>query len=324
MKHDVTIAILTLNGQEFLDAQLKAIFSQKTDKNFEVIVIDSGSTDNTLNIISKYPKVHLRQIPNSEFGHGKTRNMAMELAKGDFVVFLTQDAVPSHVEWLDCLTEPFYISDKVGCVFGKQIPRAHCFVTTKREVESVFKSFGDDGSISLQRSNHLTDKLGVTNNFFSDVNSAVRRSLHKEIPFKDTNYAEDQALGIDMLASGYIKAFAPLGSVFHSHDYSLRKYYRRKFDEYVGLRKTTGYVARASAKELILGTIKSTLKDYAYIVRDKQYTLAEKLHDFILSPFYNLGLRLAIRRAAKSLTDSQIHKHSLEYSDRKKSSKNPV
>lgn len=314
---DATIVIPTYNGAEFMREVLDAILGQHSKYSFEVLVIDSGSSDETVEIVRSYPEVRLHQIPNSEFGHGKTRNLGVELAKGAYVIFLTQDATPSHDQWLDYMIEPFLISEKVGCVFGRQIPRAHCFLTLKREVDMVFKSFGDDGSIMLQRKTPLTDQLGITNNFLSDVNSAVRKSAWKKVPFRDVNYSEDQALGIDMLEAGYFKAYAPLGSVNHSHDYPLKKYFRRKFDEYVGLRKSTGYVAQAGIKELVWGSFRSTLGDYAYLVRDHQFTPAEKIHDFVLAPFYNVATRLAIRRAARSHSEEEIRKHSLEAAARK-------
>src|SRR5262249_31756596 len=159
------------------------------------------------------------------------------------------DAVPSYDKWLDAMLEPFEMGEKISLVFGKQIPRPDCFATLKREVATVFRSLGSDDSIVLHRQTALTDKLGLTNTFFSDANSAVRKSTMAKVPFRDLNYAEDQALGIDMLAAGYVKAYAPLGSVKHSHNYPLRQYFKRKFDESVGLRNSTGQTPLAGRRE---------------------------------------------------------------------------
>lgn len=319
MKYDATIALLTFNGEEFLEQLLGAVFDQATDKKFEVLVIDSGSTDGTLQIVEKFPAVRLHQIPNEEFGHGRTRNLAVKLADSEFVLFLTQDAVPSHDKWLDYMLEPFGIGEKVSCVFGKQIPRADCFATLKREVTVAFRSFGTDDAIVLHRQTKLTDQLGLTNTFFSDANSAVRKSALHSIPFRDVDYAEDQALGIDMLAAGYYKAYAPLGSVYHSHNYPLRKYFKRKFDESVGLRKSTGQTPQASRKELFIGSAKSTLRDYSFILRDTDYSIGRKLHNLVLAPFYNISLRLAIRAAADEKIVARKHaKYSLEAHARRK------
>ena len=317
-KYDATIAIPSFNGYEYIGDVLEAIFRQKTDYSFEVLVIDSGSDQRTLDIIKNFPKVHLHQIPNSEFGHGKTRNLAAKMADSDFILYLSDDAVPAHEQWLNYMLEPFRIDEKISCVFGKQIPRKHCFATLKREVIQVFSSFGDDGSISIQRKTQDTEALGITNNFFSDVNSALRKSTWEKVKYQDVNYAEDQLMGIDMLKAGYHKAYSPLGAVEHSHDLSLKNYYKRKFDEYVGLRKSTGYTAQAGRKELFIGSAKSSLQDIKFTLKDKDFTPGEKLHDIILIPFYNIRLRQAIRKAARSLSDEEIQKNSLEFEDRSK------
>jgi len=322
MKYDATVALLTFNGEEFLEELLEAVSDQKTDKNYEVLVIDSGSTDRTLEIIAKFPKVRLHKIPNKDFGHGRTRNLAVEMAGGEAVLFLTQDAVPSHRKWLDYMLEPFGLSDKVSMVFGRQIPRPDCFATLKREVATVFGDMGPKDSIILHRTiDPSSYKKCSTNTFFSDANSAVRKSAISEVPFRDVNYAEDQALGIDMLKAGYIKAYAPLGSVIHSHNYPLKQYFTRKFDESVGLRKSTGQTPIAGRKELLFGSIRATLRDYKFISHDKDYGLLRKLHDFGLAPFYNIALRLAIRAAANEKKAAKKHaKYSLEAAARQKKS----
>lgn len=320
MKNHVTVAVLTYNAEKFLEDLLDGVAAQKTKRLVEVLVIDSGSSDRTLEIVAKHPKVRLHQIPNSEFGHGKTRNLAAEMAEGEYVLYLTQDAIPAHEHWLEAMVEPFELSEKVGCVVGKQIPLPEAPVTVKREVISVFRGLGPDDSVSFQRKNKLTQELGLVNTFMSNTNSAIRKDLLAKIPFRDVNYAEDQGLGIDILEAGYYKAYSPLGAVMHSHNYGVREYFRRKFDEYVGLRQTTGYTARPGFRELVLGSGKATLRDWVFLVRDKQYSLPQKLANFLKAAFYNIGLRLAIRAAANHKISTKMHqKLSLEARNRKKS-----
>ena len=86
---DVSIVIPTKNAGDLLDKVLNAVFTQKTDYTYEVICIDSGSSDNTLDVIGRYP-VKLYQIAPSEFGHGKTRNFGASKGTGKFIVFITQ------------------------------------------------------------------------------------------------------------------------------------------------------------------------------------------------------------------------------------------
>jgi rhamnosyltransferase len=72
----VTVAVLTYNGETYLEQILTAVEAQAIDGEVDILVIDSGSTDGTLGIVARHPGVRLHQIPNSEFGHGKTRNLA--------------------------------------------------------------------------------------------------------------------------------------------------------------------------------------------------------------------------------------------------------
>ncbi|NBU34142.1 glycosyltransferase family 2 protein [bacterium] len=315
-KHfDATIFVPTLNGEEFLEQLIQAVFSQKTKLTYELFIIDSGSTDATLDIIAKHPKVRLHQIPNSEFGHGKTRNLAASMSNSTYMVFLTQDAVPAQHNWLNGMIEPFGISDKLVGVFGKQIPRPNCTVTIKREVKSVFDGFGSDLSIMVQRRGELVDSLGIkdVSGFFSDVNSAIRSDILKgPIPFRDVKYSEDQAFGDDALSKGYIKAYAPFGAVYHSNDLKLGNYYKRRFDEAYGLRKATGAAQVVTIKELIVGSIRATLRDWIFVVRDKEYSFLKKCKEIVKAPMYNVAIRKAIRKAA-TIPDELANKHSLEH-----------
>ena len=318
MKYDATVCILTYNGQEFLTSLLDSVYAQKSEKSYEILVIDSGSNDQTLEICNNYKNLRMIEIDNSEFGHGKTRNFAINSCDSEFILFLTQDAVPASDEWLDAMLEPFDISPQVSCVFGKQIPRPDCIVNVKREVDSVFKSFGDDGSISLQRKNSLVARLGIANNFFSDVNSALRIKNAKEIPYIDVNYAEDQTLGRDHLDAGWIKAYAPLGSVYHSHNYRPKKYFYRKFDEVVGLYEATGYLPPFSKKNAIKKVFVDTLLCWRYALSDKNYSFKRKLKNIVLAPIYSFLLQLTFFYARKTENHGKyIKKFSLESKVRK-------
>jgi rhamnosyltransferase len=216
--------------------------------------------------------------------------------------------------------EPFELFENVSCVFGKQIPRPDCVALVKREVESVFSSFGDDASMSIQRKTEITKTFNIVNTFMSDVNSAVRRDRLTEIPFRDLTYAEDQALGTDHLENGWFKAYAPLGSVYHSHNYPLRKFFKRKIDERVGVYKATGEIFEISWKGRIKGTLTSTLKDWAFIYRDKQYSKRMKLSNFIKAPAFNFELYRCYWLARNPEKHFKVEGKSLEASQRQNQS----
>jgi len=296
-----TIAILTYNGVEWISPLLDSCLAQRVEFPFEVLVIDSGSTDGTVDAVSSRDGVRLHQIPNSTFGHGRTRNLAVELAKGDFVVFITQDARPATEHWLDELIGPFHISDDVAAVYGKQLPHADCCPTVKRDVINHFRSFGPDSFVMLQKDHQrlTSDAERDAIAFLSDVNSAVRRSALQAVPFRDVPYAEDQALGRDLIKAGFIKAYAPQAAVIHSHSYPPRRYFARMYEEMRGLWTTTGRSIDTGLGRHVAIAVLNTLKDWRFILRDADYSPATKVKWLVQAPVYNVARRVAVRLARK-------------------------
>lgn len=292
-----TVAILTFNGEEYLAEVLDAVLAQRLESPFEVLVIDSGSTDGTLEIVRRRPAVRLHQIPNAEFGHGRTRNLAISLSQAEFVAFLTQDAVPADREWLAEMLRPFDLSADVAAVFGRQVPRTDCCPTVKRDVAKVFSGFGPDTGILLQRRTPtLADEGSRTAmSFFSDVNSAVRRSAMQRIPFRDLPFAEDQAFGRDVIDAGLIKVYAPRGRVLHSHSFPLGAYFRRMVAEMRGLRESVGVSLDTPGRTHLRVVAAETLRDWRFIVRDPDYTRWDKARWLPQAPLYQVARRLAIR-----------------------------
>ncbi|MGL6337900.1 MAG: glycosyltransferase family 2 protein, partial [Waterburya sp.] len=105
MAYLASVVIPVKNGDEFLDEVLQQVLSQKTDFAYEVIVIDSGSTDRSLEIIKNYD-VNLIQIDAKKFNHGLTRNLGVQKSSGEFIAFVTQDATPVNDQWLQNLVMP--------------------------------------------------------------------------------------------------------------------------------------------------------------------------------------------------------------------------
>lgn len=310
----ISVFMPTYNGDRYLAESIDAILGQELPNGYdlELLITDSGSTDNTLEILSVYhDRLILNKIPNNDFSHGGTRQKAAEAARGEFVVFLSQDATPSHYRWLIDMIEPFYLNPKIGCVFGRQIPRKNAAPTIKREVSSVFAGLGSPDTISVHRYKSLIDgnQTATLNTFFSDVNSAVRRSLLiGPVPFRNVNYAEDQALAEDMLKHGYFKAYAPQGSVWHSNEYTSKQYFHRKFDEYIGLQESVGLKLQPSKRSLLAGWIRPTIADWKFLLRDREYSPHSKVVWFIETPFYNIAEKAGRYQALKYIHDAQARK----------------
>jgi len=322
MSVTATIAILTYNGQDHLRRILEAIGRQTgVEGEVETLVIDSGSTDRTLEIVAAFPDVRLHRIPNSEFQHGRTRNLAAQLARGEFVVYLTHDAVPIGEHWLRDLLAPFALSPDVVGVLGKQVPRPRCFPLLKYEIRGVFAGLGPDGGVTLyRRPPGPIDESAVAGlGFYSDVNSAARRSvLTGAIPYREVPYAEDQLFGQDVIRSGLIKAYAPGGAVEHSNDLTLAEYGKRIFDETVGLRRIGFDLPPMSRGAQLKLTVRGILGDSLRIARDADFSIARKLAWLVTNPFYQVRKWSSYRPATVVDLDDEaaIARGSLEASRR--------
>lgn len=306
---DATVVILTFDGERYIDQILAALQAQRYEGTFEVLVIDSGSHDRTLEIVGRYSEVRLHEIPNEEFGHGRTRNLAARLANGRFVAYLTHDAIPASDRWLHELLAPFDIDERVVAVMGRQAPRPLCFPLLKYEIRSVFAGFGPDFGTTLFYKDDFIDTKGVADavGFYSDVNSAARRDvLLGIIPYRDVAYAEDQLFGRDVIEHGLIKAYAPRATVVHSNDLTLDEYRKRLYDETVGLREI-GLEPRAPTKREERSLLRDgILRDALRIVRDADYSWKRKVYWLALNPRYHRAKWRSIRHAL------EVDQHNLD------------
>ena len=204
---DVTIVIPTKNAGELFDRVLSSVFGQKTQYSFEVICVDSGSSDNTLDIISKYP-VKLFQIPASEFGHGKTRNFGASKGTGEFIIFITQDALPASETWLQNFVDAMKIDPEIAGGFGIHYPYPDCNIIDKRDLKNHFEGFGKENTIfQLTDSDRYSHDEGYRQYlaFFSDNNSCLRRDVWEKYPYEDIEFAEDQKWARKIIELGYKK-----------------------------------------------------------------------------------------------------------------------
>jgi GT2 family glycosyltransferase/glycosyltransferase involved in cell wall biosynthesis len=225
----VSVIIPVLDGERYLEEVLDALSREEVD---EVLVIDSGSTDRSLEIVEAAGAT-LLEIAPAEFGHGRTRNLGAERTSGELICFLTQDATPC-AGWLSAYRNAFSLDARIGAAYGPHLPRADTSPMIARELTEFFSGFSVDARPTVQRS-------GATS-FLSNVNACYARACWSEIRFREVDYAEDQAFGADMLDAGWAKVYHPAAAVLHAHDYGAVEFMRRYFDEYRGLRETSGHV----------------------------------------------------------------------------------
>lgn len=298
-----TVVVLTYNGERYLRDLLQAVRGQRIDGTFEVLVIDSGSTDATLEIVADFPEVRLLTIPNSEFGHGRTRNLAAHEARGRFVAYLTHDAVPASDRWLYELLKPFEISERIAAVMGNQIPRPWAFPLLKYDIRSTFDNFGPGFGTTLFYADDFIADDAVRNavGFYSDVNSAARREiLTGPVPYRDVSYAEDQLFGRDVIAAGYIKAYAPRAAVLHSNDMTLGEFDDRIVEETMGLREVGIHVDVPSLGVVGRVMARGVVRDSLRLVRDRDFRWRRKLYYLVMGPLYHVQKWRGVRRGASA------------------------
>ncbi len=243
-----SIAIPVRNGGAQLPAVLDAIRAQSLDGELELVVVDSGSTDGSAELCER-AGARVDRIRPEEFSHGGTRNRLMEMAQGERVAFLTQDAVPAHDDWLAALLGGFAGED-VGLVCGPYLPRPDASPMVKRELEEWFATIPPVVYGPLGASSQPGPET-----FFSSANGAVSRAAWQRVPFREVPYAEDQRLAVDMLNAGYAKAYVPDAGVVHSHDYPPLERFRRWFDEFRALREVYDFRAPLAPRP-VLGRIR--------------------------------------------------------------------
>jgi len=219
-KIKISIVILTKNNGKTIGKVLQQINAQQVDNDFEIIVVDSGSNDDTLEKISQY-SVRLYTIPPGEFGHARTRNMASGYARGDYLVYLSADAIPADEKWLENLVDKL-ADEKTAATFGRQIP-----YQDTPPMERFFIQNNYPATVDSAYSN--TDFN--MNAFFSNVNSAIKRSLWEKIKFNEKLIiSEDHDWAKKAYDLGYKISYIPDASVFHSHKYGLLQVFKRYFD----------------------------------------------------------------------------------------------
>ena len=171
----VSVVIPTKDGADTIGEVLERLFRQKHAFEADVVIVDSGSRDRTLELVRRFP-VRLEQIAPHDFDHGATRNFAIERTRGDVVVLLTQDAIPADETLLANLAAPF-ADARVAGVFGRQIARSDCDVVRRRQLEHWLTGRLTPARVQLDGVD--LDSLSPLERYercvFENVCSAVRR-----------------------------------------------------------------------------------------------------------------------------------------------------
>lgn len=221
----ISIIIPTYNPGELLKVIFEEIKPFLVSKDSEIIIIDSSSTDDSLTFLSN-EKVNVIKIPKNEFNHGGTRNKASKIAKGDILIYLTQDAIPLSSNSIDEILKPFKQSETIGMAYGRQIPHkdADFFGAFARKF-----NYPEEGQIKNMKD---AKKLGIKTVFVSNSFAAYRRDYLEKVGGFPTNtiLSEDTYVASKMVKNGWSIAYVAEAQVYHSHNYTIIEEFKRYFD----------------------------------------------------------------------------------------------
>lgn len=218
----VSIIIRTLNEQRFLDELLTVIKNQRiAGHDVEVVIVDSGSTDDTLKIAETH-SCRITHIDKSDFTFGRSLNVGCEFASGEFLVFVSGHCVPVEYTWLSALVGPL-VESQVDYSYGRQVGRH----PTKFSEAQLFKKYFPDIS-----------KVPQQGFFANNANAAISRRVWETYRFnEELTGLEDMELAQRLVRAGGKIGYVAESPVFHIHDETWRQTKRRYEREAIALQK---------------------------------------------------------------------------------------
>ena len=175
--------------------------------------------------INQYDNIEVHHLTKEEFDHGNTRNQGISYSEAEYILLMTQDAIPQNEYLVEILLKNFE-NNKVAVAYGRQLPKEDC-----REAEKYTRSFNYPAA-SRVKSKEDINTLGIKAFFCSNVCAMYKREIfHKLGGFtKKTIFNEDMIFAGNAIKEGYLIAYEAKAEVIHSHNYGNMEQFHRNFD----------------------------------------------------------------------------------------------
>ena len=268
MKPEISIIIRTLNEEKYLSELLEAIKSQKINNfKYEIIIVDSGSTDKTLEIARQF-KCRITFIKKKDFSFGRSLNLGCSFSKGKYLVLISGHCVPVDENWLYNLVVPI-INGEVYYSYGKQIGRD----TTKFSENQIFEKYFPNIS-----------QVPQDNFFCNNANAAISRAIWHKYKFNEIlTGCEDMELAKRLFEDGGKIGYVSEALVYHIHDESWNSVMNRFERESLALQKIVPEVHLTILNALTFFVI-ALIKDFRAALYNNIFL--EKFIEIILFRFF--------------------------------------
>lgn len=274
MSQSITVVIPTFNAGELFRRVVQNLLSQTVVNQTQFIIVDSGSTDHTLEIAKELNAI-IHTIPQNKFNHGDTRNLGASFGEGEYLCFLTQDAIPANPNFLENMLNSIKNSNSAAC-FARQIPRKDASPLICRDLYnwvsgSPYNKMKHFSNLKTFLQFNPIDKY--LHCIFDNVASMIRRDVWEKIPFPLTPFGEDIEWAFRALCNGYSIVYEPSAIVEHSHERSSTYMYKRTFVDHYRLHEMFGVRTVPSKYHVARSIILSTGKDWKYLLQHFQPTI---------------------------------------------------
>ena len=216
----VSVVIRSFNEDKYVEKLFRGILEQ-SHKNIEIILVDSGSTDRTLEIAGKYP-VKVIRIDPDEFTFGLSLNRGCEAASGEYIVIASAHVYPVYKDWLERMVE-LLEDESIGLVYGKQRGDG----TSKYSERQVFKKwFPEDPDYNQSHT------------FCNNANAAIKKRHWLDHPYDEKlTGLEDIAWAVMIHRLGLRIVYEPRAEVVHLHDETYERIFNRYKREAIALKQ---------------------------------------------------------------------------------------
>lgn len=297
----VTVLVPTRNAGPEFQSVLSAIVQQKLDRPFEILVIDSGSTDGTVEFLRNQP-VRLLEIPPDEFDHGLTRALGIREAHGTIVVLTVQDAMPLDDRWLQSLVDAFDEPSVAGA-YSRQIVRPDATPFARARLRGWYATEDTPRRQRIEGASAFAatpppDRLRHI--VFDNVSSAVRRDVALAIPFRACRFGEDLDWAQRVLLAGHTIAYEPRSRVVHSHNRPMSYEFRRVYLDHQHLRRLIDLRTVPTLMDVARRSAGGTIQLWREMANDSALGLSGRLKWWALAPFHSTFQTLAQYLGARS------------------------